>query len=277
MTITHKDARSSYQLTFPNQTDDDGIFTLAGNYIAYEQTRPPDQQTLYTADITGWYEELLSAKQEKTAAQSRRAIASQKIKQLDEEATELVRHMWKTVTHHCHDMLSEVTQWGFRMKQTTGNALMPRNRDERLATMTTYINKEQSRPEEERFSKPDLAAIITVRDELKANLVAYQTADTQQRNCDEQCRELLYNLSEFLQAGGIEILGKVFRMKVSTQMRNWGFDVTVKRRKSTKTEDAVSANGAAAEDSPNGSTALGATVNGQGSVELGDGAPAFTD
>ena len=277
MTITHKDTRSPYQLTFPSQSDDDGIFTLAGNYIAYEQTRPPDQQTLYTADITGWYEELLIAKQEKIAAQSRRAIASQKIKQSDAEAKELVRHMWKTVTHHCHDMLSEVTQWGFKMKQTTGNALMPRKRDERLAVMTAYINKEQSRPEEERFRKPDLAAILAVRDELKASLTAYQAADTQQRNCDERCRELLFNLSEFLQAGGVEILGRVFRMKVSTQMRNWGFDVTLKRRKSTKMEETASTNGAAAESSTNGSTELSGTVNGQGSVELDGGALSFTD
>lgn len=277
MTITHKDTNSPYQLTFPDQRDHDGIFTLAGNYIAYEQTRPPDQQTFYTADITGWYEELVIAKQEKIAAQSRRAIASQKIKQSDAEATELVRHMWKTVTHHCHDMLSEVTQWGFKMKQTTGNALMPRNRDDRLATMTAYIIKEQSRPEEERFPKPDLAAIIVVRDELKASLVAYQTADTQRRNCDERSGELLYNLSEFLQAGGVEILGRLFRMKVSTQMRNWGFDVTLKRRKPTKTEETTSTNGAAADSSTNGSTTLDATVNGQGSVEVDGGTLSFTD
>ncbi|MCB0212663.1 MAG: hypothetical protein KDJ52_25185, partial [Anaerolineae bacterium] len=196
-------------------------------------------------------------------------------KQAEEEAKELVSQMWKTVTLHCFEMMSEVTQWGFKMKQTTGRALIPQTRDERLTTMTAYIYKEQNRPEEERFAKPDLAAIIMVRDALKANVTAYQIANTQQKNYGEQCASLIQRLSDYLQASAIDILARNFSMKLSTQLQNWGFEVALKRRKPSKTNDPAPVNGtttaSSANGSTNGSTSTAVSAEGQASADDNDG------
>ncbi|MCB0196324.1 MAG: hypothetical protein KDJ65_30510 [Anaerolineae bacterium] len=283
MPLIHKDSKSTNRLVFPSQNDEDGNIALSERFLAYEQTLPPESQAPYNDKISGWYQKLLVAKQERTAAQSRRSIASQKIKQAEEDSKELLRQMWKTVTLHCYDVISEVTQWGFKMKQTTGNALMPQTRDERLATMTAYINKEQSRPEEERFAKPDLAEIITTRDALKAHVIAYQIADTQQRNYDEQCETLLESLSDYLQASAIDILARNFKMKLSTQLQNWGYEVSLKRRgKSSKSDETASINGTTTESSTNGSTNgstnVAASAGGQTSANDNDGLMStFTD
>lgn len=275
MTITFRDSQSAYRLAFPSQTDQDAVMALAETFIAHEQTRSPEQQTPYTPAITGWYQELVDASNEKVEAQRRRTIASHKIKQFDRESRKLVRQMWKTVTLYSEDELSEAVQWGFKLKQTTGNILMPRGREERMVTLATYFSQEESRPEAERFPKPALADVMTVRDELKANLMAYQNAETQQETSVESCRDLTKKLSSYLQAAGIFILAGEFEMKLSTQLQNWGYDVVLKRSKSSNGNGAVPAdepqpviatNGSAPANGVAETTVL--EVNGQEAVEV---------
>lgn len=261
MTITFRDSQSDYRLVFPRQTDQDGMMPLADKFITYEQTRPPEQQTPYTTAIAGWYQELITASQEKVEAQRRRTIASHKTKQLDQEARKLARKIWKTVTLHCEDELSEVVRWGLKFKQTTGNVLMPQDREERLVTLATYISKEESRPEAERFQLPVLADVIATHDELTTNLIAHQTAVTQFETSDEACRNLTKKLSDFLQAAGIYILATEFEMKLSTQLQNWGYDVELKRSKSSN------GNGSAPADDPQPELSTNGVAEGSVAIE----------
>ena len=277
MVTSKYDTASKLHLTFPDRDRPPDIVHSSRALIKYEQSLPPEERLKHTPYMVALVADWDQADAKRLDGESQRAEAAEAVERLDREMIEVVRTIRKIIDAAFPTNPSRAKAWGFEAKKSTKNILLPQTRKEHLNVLDKYIAKEQSRPEEERFRKPDLAAILAVRDELKASLTAYQAADTQQRNCDERCRELLFNLSEFLQAGGVEILGRVFRMKVSTQMRNWGYDVTLKRRKPTKTEETALTNGTTADSSTNGSTELNGTINGQGSVELGDGTPAFTD
>lgn len=238
MSILYKDAKSPYDLRFPDYRKRAEIMALAQTFVAYEQTLAPEQQTDYTPLITDWLQQLIIQTNEKVEAERQYAIASSNLKQLDKTATKVIRQIWKVVTLHCSDEPHEATRWGFKRNIATGNILRPKKRYGRLALLDVYIKKEESRPETERFTKPSLTEVIQLRDELKANALALTTEQNRRESCVEVSKELAENLSEYLEASAIDILGKQFKMRLSTKLQNWGYDIVLKRRRSTKASNA---------------------------------------
>ncbi|MCB0212881.1 MAG: hypothetical protein KDJ52_26300 [Anaerolineae bacterium] len=254
MTISVSKPNSSYLVRFPRSLDRPAVMELGKKYVAYEQMFPPEQQVLYTPKISGWLDELVFQTDCKTEAEREQLIASNTLKQLDKKARELSRPMWKTVTLHCYDNLSMSTQWGFEMKAGTGNVIMPQTRDEHLVLFDAYIKKEESRPEEERFPKPPLAEIASMANALRANDATRHMAQIKRENSVEAGNAIAEDLSDYLQAAFVFILARDFKMKLSTQLQNWGYDIVLKRSKSSNGNGATPADETEPEIAVNGST-----------------------
>ena len=265
MTIRHSDPRSPYQINFLKPDQRPEIFAQTKTFLAYEQTRPPKQQTPLTPRMASLLDRLNAAYSENTEAERQRVIASDKLKQLNKKAVTMINKMWKSVTAKYEDDPSEATHWGFKMKAKTRNVLRPQDAPERLALLNAYIAKEESQPEKERFRVPKLAQVIELRDMLTANTLAYQTGQTQKENSFEAIKALTFELCECLQGAGIHLLGVDYYFKPTTQLQNWGYDVTLKRKSSTAkdTDEEAAPDSPADTASTNG--AADAAVDGNGS------------
>ncbi|MCB0196358.1 MAG: hypothetical protein KDJ65_30680 [Anaerolineae bacterium] len=245
MSIRHSEAESPYQINFLRDSQREEIFAQGQIFIAQEQTRPLNEQTPLTPRIITLVEKLQTAYNTQAEAERQRTIASENLKQLYKKAPIIITKMWKSVTGKYADNPSEATRWGFKMKQRTRNVLRPQNADDRFALLNAYIAKEESQPEEERFRVPQLAEVIELRDRVVANTQAYQQGQNQQENSFEAIKKLTKDLSNCLQGSAIHLLGVEFKFDLSTQMQNWGYDITLKRKPSTKkeTEPEAEANG----------------------------------
>ena len=260
MTIRHFSSTSPYQITFLKPDQRVELRAQGHTFIAYEQTRPLKQQTPLTPRIIGLLDQLNAAYDQNAEAERQRIIASDQLKQLNKKALTMINKMWKSVTAKYEDDPSQATHWGFKMKPSTRNILRPKKLHERLALLNVYIAQEESRPEEERFRVPELAQVIDLRDKLTANTLAYQTGQKEQENSFEAIKALTFNLCECLEGAGVHILGFDYHFKPTTQLQNWGYDVSLKR-KSSGAKETEPGSAAEASASTNGATALNGAVD----------------
>ncbi|MCB9079258.1 MAG: hypothetical protein H6631_16785 [Anaerolineaceae bacterium] len=255
MTIRHASSTSPYQITFLKPDQRVELRTQGHTFVAYEQTRPLKQQTPLTPRIIGLLDQLNAAYDQNAEAERQRIIASDQLKQLNKKALTMVNKIWKSVTAKYEDDPSQATHWGFKMKPSTRNVLRPKKLNDRLMLLNAYIAQEESRPEEERFRVPELAQVIDLRDRLTTNTLAYQTGQKEQENSFEAIKTLTFDLCECLEGAGIHLLGVDYHFKLSTQLQNWGYDISLKRKSAGAKETEPAA---APEDAPstNGTTAL---------------------
>lgn len=232
MSIVYIESQSPYQINFASPRKRPEVSGLGHKFVAHEQTLPVEEQTPHTPRIINLLDQLDTANNNRIEAERQRSIASDNLKRIEKQAPALIRQMWKTVTVHHPQQPSMATNWGFRMKGSTRNVLLPKTRDERRATMAAYIAREESRPEAERFTVPDLVEVITLHDEWEYNLAQREKAANEREINVERCNQLTPLLAHFLQAAAIYIIAERFTFKLSTQLENWGFDVTLKRRSS---------------------------------------------
>lgn len=269
MTIRYSEPESPYQINFLDLQQRAELLAQGQIFIAQEQMRPLKEQTPFTPRIIKLVNQLQTAYATQTEAERQRTIAADKLKQLQKTAVIVVTQMWKSVTGKYANDPSEATRWGFKLKPRTRNVLKPKTLSERLALMNTYIAKEESRPEEERFRIPELAEVIELRDKITANMQAHQTGQNQQENSFEAIKKLTKALSNCLQGAAVHILGVDFDFDLSTQMQNWGYDITLKRKSSSSKETGAEATPtgdettAEAPDSTNGTDGV-VNSNGDG-------------
>ena len=262
MPIRYTNAESPYEITFLKPDQRSEVFGQGQTFVAYEQTRPVEQQTPLTPRIISLLDRLNTAYEQNREADRQRVIASEKLKQLNKQAVSTVNKMWKSVTAKYQDNPSEATRWGFKIRPSTRNVLRPKKRPARLALLNAYIAKEESRPEAERFPIPALAEVIELRDSLTANTLAYQSGQNEQENSFEAIRALTAELCECLQGAGIHVLGFDYHFKLSTQLQNWGYDISLKRRSSKESEPE------SAEATADDATTTNGLLNGNGTVDV---------
>ena len=260
MPISYIDPRSPYDINFVGTRDRPEIMGLGRKFVAQEQTLPVEEQTTHTPRIINLLEQLIIADTNRIEAERQRSMAADELQRIEKQIPSLIKQMWKAVTLHYPDQPSMATNWGFKMKGSTRNVLLPKTRAERRATLAAYIKYEESRPEAERFSVPDLNQIVTIQDEWEYNLARREKAVNQRETNVNAGNEMTYLLALYLQAGAIHILGERFAFKVSPEMQNWGFDVSLKR---TGSANGSTSNGA---EAPASSTEE-PTTNGSGTVE----------
>lgn len=148
--------------------------------------------------------QLDTARKQALTAESNRKQASEAFKRVEKEVQKLVRQAHNALEATFINEPEKAQAWGFVVRQT-GRILMPRGRDELLLTLNIYIEKEQTRPEADRFHLPTLTNMITARDALndhlknrKEQLRLRKQANAQRANFSKQTRKLLKEAAAYL-------------------------------------------------------------------------------
>ena len=259
------DSPSPYLVNIPTPNQPTKLITAGQNFVAYDETLPPEEQSYLLPVLRQHLQECVPSQNSFKSSEAKRTIASEAVKRLDEQAKVIIRKIHRKIDLEYMETPEAAEEWGFQVKQSTRNILMPRTRPQRLALLNAYIAKEESQPEKERFRVPKLAQAIELRDMLTANTLAYQTGQTQKENSFEAIKALTFELCECLQGAGIHLLGVDYYFKPTTQLQNWGYDVTLKRKSST----AKDTDEEAAPDSPADTT----TTNGAADAAVDSDGP----
>ncbi|MCB0213572.1 MAG: hypothetical protein KDJ52_29790 [Anaerolineae bacterium] len=278
------DRSSAFQVNIPTPSQPTKLITSGQNFVAYEETLPPEEQSYLLPDLRQLLQASVPTQNTYKSSEVQRTIASEAVKRLDEQAKTLIRKIRHKLNYDYMETPEAAEEWGFQVKQGTSNILLPTNRSERLALLDTYIAKEESRPPEEQFTAPKLAEVISVRDGLKANLEARRTSRSRRKDSYVVRAETLEALYDTLRmAGGLIILKKLNR-KLTPALEKWGIEVTKHQSKDKDAEVTPAANGTTttttngSETTTNGAgTTTTAETSTNGSVDLNGAAEAVVE
>ncbi|MCB0227015.1 MAG: hypothetical protein KDI02_25175 [Anaerolineae bacterium] len=224
---------SPLHVRFPSAEKRSDVITLGKRYIAQEQTRPTKQQNLFTPTINSLLQQILDYEKKIAAGEAQRAVAADAVPALEQRSKELVTSMMKTIDAAFPHWPAKAQEWGFATKKETGNILTPKTQKDRLAVMETYIAKEESRPEEERFTIPALADVIDNYQTYRATIQARDTGQYQRETHINASNELVKQLAQYLQLAAGVLVGQDYKLKISKDLQHWGYTV-VERRRSNK-------------------------------------------
>ncbi|MCB0172155.1 MAG: hypothetical protein KDJ97_16520 [Anaerolineae bacterium] len=242
---------SPYQVDIPSPKQPT-IITAGQNFVKYDETLPPEEQSYLLPDLRQILQESVPTQNSYKSSEVQRTIASEAVKRLDEQAKALIRKIHYKLHYDYSETPEAAEEWGFEVKQGTGKILLPKKRPDRLALLDTYIAKEESRPPEEQFSKPNLTDVIRVRDDLKANLDTRRTSRSRRKDSYAARAETLEALYDTLRmAGGLIVLKKLNR-KVTPALEQWGIEVT-KRQSKDKDANAAPVTNGTTTNATNGS------------------------
>ncbi|MCB9078921.1 MAG: hypothetical protein H6631_15060 [Anaerolineaceae bacterium] len=234
---------SSYQVDIPTPKQPTKLITSGQNFVAYDETLPPEEQSYLLPDLKQLLQECVPTQNTYKSSEVQRTIASEAVKRLDEQAKAIIRKIHYKLNYDYTETPEAAEEWGFEVKQGTGKILLPKKRPDRLTLLDTYIAKEESRPPEERLTAPNLAEVISLRDGLKANLDTRRTSRSRRKDSHAARAETLEALYDTLRmAGGLIILKKLNR-KVTPALEKWGIEVTKRQSKEKEDEITPVANG----------------------------------
>lgn len=265
--VTSKfDTSSKLHLNFPEKNKPLNVVSNVETAIEYEQSRPPEEQLPHTPKLVELRQQWTEWDHKRLAGETQRAAAAEKVEKLDQEMIEQVRRMRKILDATFPDMPTQAIAWGFKVKQSTKNILLPRTRQQHLVLLDKYIAKEQSRPEAERFTSPDLAEITRIRDELRSQLALRLAGQTQREEAVVAGSEVIANMYNYLQAVAVHLLTFQFDFKLTVELQNWGYDVVLRRptivEKTTPDEEAEAAPETVTAAAPADGTSTNGSANG---------------
>lgn len=223
------DATSPYTLRMPRAQRRSEIVALAQKFVAYELTRPEAARTPLTGRLAALLNEIRPHYDHRFTGEQQRTSASEAVKRLDDEAKALVNHIWNTMYFLFKATPERALDWGFEVRQSTRRIIKPQSRSERLALLTRYVAKEESCPEYERFSMPDLAEVKRIRDELAKNLSARDAGQTQRKVSLVATEVLANQMFNHLQSALVYLLTEQYNYKLTPELENWGFEVVLMR------------------------------------------------
>lgn len=223
------DATSPYNLRLPRDYQPQEIVGLAQKFVAYESTRAEVQRTPLTHRLATLLDEVTPCYQERDSGERQRTAASEAVKRLDHEAKTLINHLWNMMNYLFKATPEQAQAWGFEVRQVTGRIIRPQSRPKRLDLLTSYVAYEESRPDHQRFSLPDLAEVRRVRDGLAGNLSARDAGRTQREVCLIAGEALTNQMLNHLQAAVVHLLAVEYGYKLSPDLEKWGFEVVLVR------------------------------------------------
>ena len=255
------DTLSQYQVEIPEADEHTDLINLGESVLAYDQTLPPDKQSPVAAHLAKLLQECRPHREEFHSSEAQRTIASENIKRLEKKVYQYLKRIQHMLKSYFWDTPEEAEAWGFEVKQTTGNIILPDSKKERLRVLNAYIAKEGTRPAEERFEPPSLAEVTDVRDQWIATQKIRKSSKAQ-RTTSRIARDATFQrLREALRLAASNIVVLHYDHTITLDLKRWGFDVTKRSAKATEGE-AEAAPVAAPE-------AEAAPTNGvNGSVEL---------
>ncbi|MCB0207943.1 MAG: hypothetical protein KDJ52_01360 [Anaerolineae bacterium] len=234
---------STYHVLLPSTDNSAELIAVGKTFVAYDETLPLAKQSPFLSDIQRLLQQCVPFHKEFKTSEAQRTIASETAKRLDERAKIVVRKLYRLFNLEFMETPEFAEAWGFRVKQNTGNILMPQTRIERLTLLDSYIAQEESRPPEVRFTTPDLAGIICLRDDLKANLDVCRSSRSRRIGSQVSRSVALKKLYECLRVAGSVIIIKHFDHAISLGMENWGYVVIKRHRQETRGAETTVSNG----------------------------------
>lgn len=247
--ITAKfDTTSKLHLKFPEKNKPEQIVDAIRAFVDYELSRPVELQLPHTPIMVNLLQQWAATDDQRTQGEWQRANAAEAIERLDQEIVELVRHIRKTLDAAFPTRPSQAKGWGFKSKQTTKNILLPQSRTEHLMTLDKYIAQEQSRPAAERFTSPDLAEVIRVRDTMREQLYIRRIGRNQREKSVAAGNRIAAAMYNYLQAAAVHLLTFNFDFTITPKLEYWGYNVVSRRVASTK--DVVEAGAAKTTSAP---------------------------
>ncbi|MCB0212084.1 MAG: hypothetical protein KDJ52_22265 [Anaerolineae bacterium] len=229
--------QSILHVYFPESNKRANVIALGKKYTAYEKALPPKKQNLFTPIINGLLQQILEHEEKSTAGEAQRAVASGVASALERRSKELVASMMKTIDAAFPNQPAKAQEWGFYTKKRTSNILTPKTQKDRLAVMESYIAKEESRPEAERFTIPALAEVIDNVQSYKATIQARDAGQYQREAHINASNELVKSLAQYLQLAAGVIVGYNYHLKISRDLQRWGYKVVEQRRSSKPITD----------------------------------------
>ncbi|HRV91622.1 MAG TPA: hypothetical protein P5526_05630 [Anaerolineae bacterium] len=267
MVTTKYDTTSKLHLNFPDRDRPADTVNSSRALIKYEQSLPSEEQLRHTPYMAALVTDWDAADAKRLDGEVQRAEAAEAIERLDREMIEVVRTIRKIIDAAFPTNPSRAKAWGFEAKKSTKNILLPQTRKEHLNLLDKYIAKEQSRPEEERFTSPNLADVIRVRDDLRQQLDIRAAGQNQREEAVVTCNQIAADLYNFLQSAATDLLTFKFKFKLTVELQKWGYDVSPRRTASAEEEaeavaDASAETGTASEPAPAASTSEAPPTNG---------------
>ena len=266
------DTFSDLQLNLPPKHKPFEIVLSTRSCLDYELSLPPEERLPHTPRLVELYDQWNTSDDDRSEGESQRAEAAEVVEQLDQALTRCVRHIRKTIDAAYPHSPAKAKSWGFPSKNSTKNVLLPRNRKEHLKLLDKYISKEQSRPEEERFTSPPLAEVIEIRDELQRQLKVRSLARAQREDGATISNAITLEMYDLLQGAVVYLLNFRFNNKLTVKLEKWGFEVVARRNAAEEEEEeapveaaadpAATSDAASTEPAPETTPTNGAQTNG---------------
>ncbi|HMQ54589.1 MAG TPA: hypothetical protein PKE64_22175 [Anaerolineae bacterium] len=223
------DATSAYNVRMPRIHQQREIIELTRKFVTYERTRPHEEQTPLTNRLAALLEEAMPYYEHRESGELQRTTASEAVKRLDEESKLFTHQIWTTMNFFFKGTPERAKAWGFEIRQSTRQILKPKSRTDRLALLTRYAAREESLPEHERFSVPELNEVKRVRDELARNLSDRNAGRTQREVSIIRAEALADKMYNHLQYAAVYLLAEEFEYTITPDLEHWGFDVVMVR------------------------------------------------
>ncbi|MCB9077782.1 MAG: hypothetical protein H6631_09340 [Anaerolineaceae bacterium] len=263
--------QTPYKLRSLTKHETPKIIALAKAFVAREELLPPQQRTPYTDTISQLLAQTQTLIHTNSRSENQRTKASEALKRLDEQLNSTIEQIMATLKATFLHNLEVAQEWGFELRQKTGNIRKPKERNQRLAALAAYISKEQSRPPEEQFARPALDEVVALYDKLQRNKATRDAGEAtrmQSRVDNLAVAEALYNT---LQLALHHIVWRDYNSTLAPGLREWGFDVIYRQRRAAANGDSPAGDSeAAVQTGSTTPTADSATTNGSTTTN-GDG------
>ena len=222
------DRNGQYVARFPQPRNVAQIEVLAGVFSTHEATLLPTERNPHLPRISELLELSKAYSAQKVSGNALAVTSSEEAKRLNSRARALVRQIQNLISGLFADTPERATEWGFEVRRSgsrAGKVLIPTTRDEMIQTLGQYIDKEESRPEAERFAVPRLAEVKQVYDGLRASLESRDVGTTTRKTGVAGSYEVAEALLDYLQAALAFLLVTRFDRKVTPELGLWGYDV----------------------------------------------------
>ncbi|MCB0168397.1 MAG: hypothetical protein KDI79_29485 [Anaerolineae bacterium] len=231
------DTTSNLHLNFPDKNKPLDVASSVRAYLNHERKLPPEEWLPQTPRLIELHQQWSASKTNRSIGEHQRSVAAEEIEVLDSEVHSIVRDMRKTIDAAFPRQPTQAKGWGFRAKQSTKSIILPQTRNEHLEVLDEYITKEQSRPEEERFTSPPLAQVIEIRDKLVEQLDIRLVGQNQREKNFAKMSALTLEMYNQLQGAVVYLLNFRFNFILTVDLQDWGFDVVTRRSDSEEEED----------------------------------------
>ena len=140
------DAPSLYQVVVPDVSQQAKLLVLVENFLAYDQTLPADKQSVFAGHLAELQQQCSPHRTQFYSSETQRTIASETIKRLEEELYHHLKQAHQNLKAKFLKILEKAQEWGFEVKQTTGNLLFPKRKEDRMHASFRYLHCQRRKP-----------------------------------------------------------------------------------------------------------------------------------